>query len=204
MRIELSNYFKTKYSRAYLFDTNDGRRAVELVPKKKGEKKRFISYAKYLWISANNREVPRGYQVDHIDNNPRNDVVENLQLLTQKENIQKYHLFHRPHPDIELTCPICGKLFYKDYRFRNRVQQGRTTCSRKCMGVLFSLRMEGRFDGVTPQKKKSVIATHIKTGEVKNYSSISSVTEDGFIPSCVWRCCTQKVKKHKGFTWKFA
>ena len=34
-------------------------------------------------------EVPEGMQVDHIDNNPSNNSLDNLQLLTPSENCKK-------------------------------------------------------------------------------------------------------------------
>ena len=40
----------------------------------------------YAW---NKGEVPLGYDVDHIDNNPLNNNIDNLQLLTHKENMRK-------------------------------------------------------------------------------------------------------------------
>lgn len=202
MEIELSDYFKSDYRKAYLFDNNKGRRVVELIPKNKNQKKRFIVYAKYLWISENKKEVPEGMQVDHIDNNPRNDTIDNLQILTPKENTQKYYRAFPPNPKIELKCPICGKIFYREYRFRNRVENGRTTCSRKCMGVLFSIRMKGK----TPMAKnikKAVIAINIKTKEKKRYESTLATKIDGFSQQCVSKCCNGKLKTYKGFYWRF-
>lgn len=49
-----------------------------------------ISYAKYLWEKANG-PIPYGYEVDHIDDDFTNDVLDNFQLLTKVENIQKRH-----------------------------------------------------------------------------------------------------------------
>ena len=40
----------------------------------------------YAWYKG---EVPLGYEVDHIDNDPFNNNIDNLQLLTRKENLQK-------------------------------------------------------------------------------------------------------------------
>ncbi len=40
----------------------------------------------YAWYKG---EVPLGYDVDHIDNNPFNNNIDNLQLLTHEENLQK-------------------------------------------------------------------------------------------------------------------
>lgn len=33
-------------------------------------------------------EIPKGIQVDHIDNNPLNNLISNLQLLSNKDNIR--------------------------------------------------------------------------------------------------------------------
>ena len=43
---------------------------------------RFI----YAWF---NGEVPEGMVVDHIDNNPFNNRIENLQILTPEDNLKK-------------------------------------------------------------------------------------------------------------------
>ena len=40
----------------------------------------------YAWYKG---ELPLGYDVDHIDNNPLNNNIDNLQLLTHEENLQK-------------------------------------------------------------------------------------------------------------------
>ena len=40
----------------------------------------------YAWYKG---ELPLGYDVDHIDNNPFNNNIDNLQLLTRKENLQR-------------------------------------------------------------------------------------------------------------------
>lgn len=40
----------------------------------------------YAWYKG---EVPAGYDVDHIDNDTLNNDLDNLQLLTHKENIKK-------------------------------------------------------------------------------------------------------------------
>ena len=47
-----------------------------------------VSLSKFLyaWFYG---KVPAGYDVDHKDNNPYNNVLDNLQLLTRQENIRK-------------------------------------------------------------------------------------------------------------------
>lgn len=52
------------------------------------QKRYSFSLSKFLYAWFNGK-VPAGYDVDHIDNNPFNNSLENLQLLTRYENIHK-------------------------------------------------------------------------------------------------------------------
>jgi len=45
-----------------------------------------LSRVVYAWFIG---DIPDNYDIDHIDNNPYNNSLENLQLLTRKENIAK-------------------------------------------------------------------------------------------------------------------
>lgn len=54
----------------------------------KTHKQVMMSYHSFLyaWFKG---EVPAGYDVDHIDGDPLNNDLDNLQLLTRKENLAK-------------------------------------------------------------------------------------------------------------------
>ena len=40
---------------------------------------------RWIWTQVNG-EIPKGYDVDHIDFNPSNNKIENLQLVTRKQH----------------------------------------------------------------------------------------------------------------------
>ena len=46
----------------------------------------------YAWFKG---EVPEGLVVDHIDNNPFNNRIDNLQLMTQAKNLEKRYIDNR-------------------------------------------------------------------------------------------------------------
>lgn len=96
-----------------------------------------ISWAKYIWETYYDSAVPQGLVVDHIDNNPLNDVITNLQLLTNAENTQKRNALH-PQTMITFNCAYCGG--NKSVRKGNSPMcKGleRGYCNKKCMGLYF-------------------------------------------------------------------
>lgn len=67
-------YSEDKYYPFYSFSYNGKAQAIT--------ESRLI----YAWFYG---EVPAGYDVDHIDNNPFNNDLDNLQLLSRRENLAK-------------------------------------------------------------------------------------------------------------------
>jgi hypothetical protein len=148
MKIELSDHFKKQgFHSAYLFVNNMGRNCVELSHKNKKENgrpiKRFISFAKYLWISHNKQEVPNGYEVDHINGNAKDDRIENLQILSKHDNIIKEKIQNNKigWESVELKCPVCGKYFTKRLVYIKRVKSQPCCCSLQCSGHLSNMNL---------------------------------------------------------------
>lgn len=133
-KINLQLPFLNDYKSGYLNINKEPRRVVLLV--KFDGSKTSISYARYLMSCHLNRYLNRDEHVDHIDNNKLNDVIENLQILTQKENNQK----NKSRTYKTLICPICKKEFTKEARQLNsKIKNGKIpTCSRICGGVMSS------------------------------------------------------------------
>jgi len=52
--------------------------------------KKMIWMHRYIWEKHNNKKVPEDCLLHHKDNNPHNNNIENLELMTKKEWNQKY------------------------------------------------------------------------------------------------------------------
>lgn len=141
MRIHLSDYFtKLGFKVGYTVKNRDGRMNIHLLKKAEhnGERK-CIAYAKYIWMSYHNMDVPYGYEVDHINNDKTDDRIENLQILTKSENIRKSH----PTAKITtLTCPICNREF--SFAIRNLRFKNNPCCSVTCGRVKTSQTLKKR------------------------------------------------------------
>ena len=126
MKIKIIDLYKDEFDKAYLYTNKDNRKRVSLFSK--NGKSRWISYARYLWEEAYGK-IPDGYEVDHINNDKTDDRLENFQLLTREENINKRNSL-RKRTLVKLTCPICGKEFY--FEKRNLSSRQNPCCSRQC------------------------------------------------------------------------
>lgn len=89
MRLDNIEYpYSTMYKRAYITTNDEGRRLVIFI--QNGKPVHGTPYARYLMAVKLGRFLRDDEQVDHIDNDKTNDAIENLQILTQTENIRKY------------------------------------------------------------------------------------------------------------------
>lgn len=74
--------------------------------------------------------------VHHIDGNQTNNVLENLELMSDSQHSK----FHAKKPQmIELICSNCGIVFYrrkKRYEYDLKGGKNIFTCSRKCTGKI--------------------------------------------------------------------
>jgi len=54
-------------------------------------KKGRLQYIHRLVWESFRGDIPKDKEIDHIDGNPRNNKLSNLQILTRRENTQKYN-----------------------------------------------------------------------------------------------------------------
>lgn len=82
-------------------------------------KKRKTCMVNRLVFQAFNGKIPNGMQVDHIDNNPLNNKLDNLQCLTPKQNHDKIFMDNPNykcslqvlHPKIKIKCNETGVIY---------------------------------------------------------------------------------------------
>lgn len=94
--------------------TKDGRKRVVLAAIDDGfyASQTSMSYARYLLSIKLGRRLDPKEHVDHIDGDPTNDSVENLQILSSAANTQKYFKDHDLYAkERTLTCAGCGVVF---------------------------------------------------------------------------------------------
>lgn len=111
----------------------DGR--WQLTVKKNDGKITSISYPKYLYEQYHGIKLLNNETIDHKDNNPDNNEIENLQILTRADNIRKSMVYAEY---VDLNCKHCGKLFKRRKVVHERNQHIRKTdgpfCSKSCVG----------------------------------------------------------------------
>lgn len=129
MKQEISKYYKEKgYSVVYININKEPRRVATL--RKPSGEMHSMSYAKYLYTSYYEIDIPEGEQVDHINGDKMDDRIENLQVISGTYNRQKDH---KRKEVIILTCPVCGEEFL--FEKRNLSSHPNPCCSRRCGGI---------------------------------------------------------------------
>lgn len=115
-----------------IFSKKEGRNIIVLFRSNKD--RTSISYAKFLMSIKVGRRLLREEQVDHINNKKNDDRIENLQILTKRQNILKSK---KPLITFELNCPQCGITFTRNKGMQPTDKNGRKSfCSRRC-GVMY-------------------------------------------------------------------
>lgn len=116
------------------YKAKDGR--LRLFIKNKNGDKHTISYPKYIIELHLGRYLEKNEQVDHIDGNPLNNNIENLQILKLKNH---QILDALRNNDVTVNCKYCNKLF----TIKGKLLSGRNRpdkpnygyfCSRQCSG----------------------------------------------------------------------
>lgn len=108
----------------------DGRQIVILYDSQ-SQKRRTVSYPKYLVEKELDRYLDVDETIDHIDGNFINNNLENLRIVPRSEH-SRSHVLESMY--ISKKCCICGKQFIS--KDRNRKTCGSKSCNGKCAHIL--------------------------------------------------------------------
>ena len=100
-------------------------------------RKTTLSYPRILMVQSLGRPLKPYEDVHHIDGNPQNNDLNNLEIINHTTHIKKHN--PKKYYDKEMICDVCGKSFiwtsdkqstyYIDkHRKKNRI----ISCSRSC------------------------------------------------------------------------
>lgn len=116
----------------------DGRYLITIT---KNKKRRTISYPKYLMDMHLGRYLSLNEHVHHMDENPTNNDINNLEVKTASEHARDHHLKYKDL--IRVQCVQCDVIFEmspkqqaewnKTSRKRHKVKVG-PFCSKQCVG----------------------------------------------------------------------
>jgi len=115
------------------FHNSIQRHCMHLVPIDENGKRQTMTVARYKMCLKEKRLLKTKEEVDHINDNGLDDRIENLQILSKKENQEKDNK-RRNSQYVKLQCPICNKIFIREKRQTSTVKKTNTatTCSREC------------------------------------------------------------------------
>ena len=146
-------YFDSQISGLYL---RKDRRLMCTVKTSDG-KKTSVSFPKALMELYLGYLLDKDYTIDHIDMNPLNNNLSNLNIVNRKEHCKLDVLRNK---DVELKCFLCGKTFIKKGSMLNNIQRkdkkGQNYfCSKTCSGKYGAMIQNGyKFQGESPKFAK--------------------------------------------------
>jgi hypothetical protein len=96
------------------------------------------SYPRYLIENKLGRKLLPNEHIDHKNDDYTDDDINNLQILTQKQNNQKeMSRPHRKQKFYEFNCPQCGIFCKKELKYvkgNKKQNKAGPFCSRSCAG----------------------------------------------------------------------
>lgn len=120
-----------------VYECKDGRTRVY-----DPETQKVRSYPRHLIEQHLGRELLSNEEVHHIDGNPLNNDISNLEVVMHGDH-QRYH--SQKYFDKKICCSCCGKEFIwtskqqsehaRNTRRSNRKDTGLVFCSKRCAGV---------------------------------------------------------------------
>lgn len=161
------------YYKRYVGSVNKKDNYVK-VKSQKGYKHKGLH--QYIWMVANGCDIPEGYDVHHIDHNPLNNSIYNLELIEQHKHRSEHNK---------------GKILSEEHiRKISEANKGKIVSEETKCKISLSLQKQ--------------VAQYTLDGELnKVWNSAMEAERNGYHQGHISECCQGKRKTHKGFIWKY-
>lgn len=154
----------------------------------------------YIWIVANGCDIPEGYDIHHIDHNPLNNSIYNLELVEQHKHRSEHNkgkILSEKHK-MNLSESHKGKILSEKHKMNLSESHKGKTLSDEIKMILK--------DKLTNNPKLSKqVAQYTLNGElVKVWDSTMEIERClEFKHSSISLCCNGKYKTAYGYIWKY-
>lgn len=109
--------------------------------------------------------------VHHKDNNKKNNVISNLEVMLKKTH-SRLHGYGQGEQMVKLKCPWCGKIFDRSKRQTHLSKHGKlncTCCSNPCRGKLSRyVQMNGLTPTMESAISENILACYVKYNDEDN------------------------------------
>lgn len=87
---------------------------------------RIVGAHRVAWVLHHNKEIPDGYEIDHVCRNKLCVNPDHLEAVTRQENLRRARGDHSGHPD-DKRCHLCGRTGFRAFKWDGRVWTCRNT-----------------------------------------------------------------------------
>lgn len=194
---EISNYGKIhRFEREYYCGTNHKSKRIQeedwTYGSESGDYLRAtiggVNKGVHVWVymTFHDCDIPEGLEVNHIDEDKHNNRLDNLNLMTPKENtnwgtgIERKAAARRGKHYPKMSAALRGRKHSEETKAKIGATQKND-----------------------PKKSKAVQALDKNGNIVYEFPSTAEAQRQGFNAGAISECCNGKRKSYKGYIWRF-
>ena len=165
------------------------------VTKQKGYK--HCKLHQYIWMCANQADIPKGYDIHHKDHNPLNNSVNNLELIDSTIHKSEHNQNMSEETKRKISEAHKGKHLTDDTKKKMSEAHKGFKHTEESKNKMSNAKINN------PKLSKQVVQYTLAGELVKIWCSARECGRNGFNQGNVAACCRGELKKHKGFKWKY-